>query len=186
MKFRALLLGISLAVSASIGLAQQRLDSAVSAAELIRQIDTDRDGFITKEEWNRFFADHDDNKDGMLTREEAGVKDSQDRSANTVDPAVDDLFAKLDADSDGSISKTEWKGTERAFKLADANGNGLISKEEFRSPNSRFWNLAFKDVDINKDGVITRNEWLDTEDSFKRLDRDRNGVVSEREFYKLW
>jgi Ca2+-binding EF-hand superfamily protein len=44
----------------------------------------------------------------------------------------------------------------------------------------------FENIDANRDLVISRQEWLDTEESFKRLDRDRDGVVTSREFYTLW
>jgi Ca2+-binding EF-hand superfamily protein len=182
MKFKGILFGIGLALSASLGMAQQRLDTATTPAEFLRQIDTDRDGFITKEEWNRFFVDHDENKDGMLSREDAGVAENTGRATN-LDPAVDGVFDRLDGDKDGVIARAEWHGTERALRLIDADGNGVLSREEFRSPNARSWNVTFKDIDVNQDGMITRNEWLDTEEAFKRLDRDRNGTVTEREFY---
>jgi Ca2+-binding EF-hand superfamily protein len=122
----------------------------------------------------------------MLSREEMGIKESKEKAGATFDPAIDDLFARLDADKDGSISRQEWHGTEKAFKHIDADGNDSLSREEFRSPNARAWNEVFKDIDVNKDELITRGEWLDTEEAFKRLDRDHNGVITEREFYKLW
>ncbi len=186
MKFRAMLVGIGLAVSASFGLAQQRLDPDLNPTDLVRRIDADRDGFITRDEWNRYFANNDENKDGMLSRDEAAGKEGQERGGYPVDPAVDERFAKLDTDKDGTISAIEWKGTKRAFAHIDADRDGLITREEYRSPNARSWNEVFANMDVNRDRLITRSEWQDTDDAFKRLDRDRNGVLSEREFYKLW
>jgi Ca2+-binding EF-hand superfamily protein len=179
------ILAAGLALSVAV-LAQEKLGPELNSTDLLRRIDADHDGFVTRDEWNRFFADHDENKDGLLARQELGVQEPQERQPFPPDPAIDELFARLDQDKDGMVSQSEWTGSKRQFQRADADRDGRLSREEFRSPNARFWNQLFEDLDTNGDHIITRTEWLDTEEAFRRLDRDRDGVITGREFYKLW
>lgn len=167
------------------GFAQEKLNPELNS---LRPIDTDRDGNITREEWNRYFADKDENRDGILSKEEVevGIREAPRVGPFPPDPAVDALFTKLDQDKDGMITQAEWTGSKRHFRHADADGDGKVSQQEFRSPKARFWNQLFEEMDTNADRIITSAEWLDTEDAFKRLDRDRDGVITGREFYKLW
>ena len=39
-------------------------------------------------------------------------------------------FKKLDADHNGSIARTEWKGRAKAFDRLDADHNGSLSLQE--------------------------------------------------------
>jgi Ca2+-binding EF-hand superfamily protein len=176
------LLGIVLCSPAA---AQVRLTPDEDTAELLRRIDSDRDGYVTREEWNRFFADHDDNRDGILSLEEMRIREGESRQAE-LEQALEDAFSRLDGNKDNQVSTGEWPGTQKYFKRVDANLDGTVTREEFRSPNARYWNELFENIDANRDLVISRQEWLDTEESFKRLDRDRDGVVTSREFYTLW
>ncbi len=186
MKFRAILFVLCLAFFSAAAAAQQKLDADIPAADLLRSMDTDHNGAITREEWDRYFAQHDENKDGVLTREDFLGSDSQRTRTFALDPAVDELFDKLDQDKNGTIARTEWPGSAEFFEHIDADRDGQITREEFRSPNARSWNQLFENIDTNDDGMITRNEWLDTPEAFARLDRDRNGVISVKEFYKRW
>jgi Ca2+-binding EF-hand superfamily protein len=153
--------------------------------QLLQEIDADRDGVITRDEWERFFQDHDDNKDGHLTAEEMQPAGRQGESDEAVNPdyARETAFHRLDANKDDVMKRNEWPGNDRLFKRMDANRDGVISLEEFLSRNGRYWNVLFEDLDFNGDGIITRNEWLDSEVAFRRLDHDRNGVIDRFEFY---
>jgi Ca2+-binding EF-hand superfamily protein len=165
--------------------AQARLTPGEDTADLLRRIDRDRDGYVTRDEWNRFFADHDDNRDGILSLDEMRLREGESRQAE-LEQALEDAFNRLDANKDNQIPVSEWPGTQKYFKRIDSNVDGILSREEFRSPKARYWNELFENLDPNRDLVISRAEWLDTEESFKRLDRDRDGVVTGREFYTLW
>jgi len=183
MKLTVILFAAGLALCAT-GIAQEKLEP--DDLNTLRPIDTDHDGFVTRDEWNRYFADNDTNRDGILSRQEVGIPEKREIQPFPPDPAVDELFAKLDQDKDGMVTQTEWTGSKRHFQQTDANRDGQVSREEFRSPRARFWNQMFEEMDLNADRIIVRAEWLDTEEAFKRLDRDRDGVVTGREFYKLW
>ena len=92
-------------------------------------------------------------------------------------------FKRLDINGNNLIDSSEWPGKDKDFGYLDANQNGSLSREEFLSKNGRFWNQPFESLDFNSDGIIARSEWLDSDESFDRLDGDRNGVVEQREFY---
>jgi Ca2+-binding EF-hand superfamily protein len=156
------------------------------SAELLKRIDTDGDGYVTRDEWNRFFADHDDNRDGILSISEMEIPEASEKKRQESDPGVEEVFNRLDANKDNLIVEAEWSGSPEYFRQIDANLDAGISREEFRSRNARYWNEPFENIDTNKDRVITRAEWLDSDEYFKKLDRDRNGLLNRREFYTRW
>jgi Ca2+-binding EF-hand superfamily protein len=156
-----------------------------NSAELLRQLDADQDGTITRDEWERFFADHDTNADNRLSTEE--LKSVQRRGADedSLGPDYGRLaaFERLDTNRNDAIDRSEWPGNEKDFGLLDSDHNGSLSREEFLSRAGRWWNETFENLDFNGDKAITRSEWLDSDASFDRLDRDHNGVIDRREFY---
>jgi Ca2+-binding EF-hand superfamily protein len=158
---------------------------AVDPRQLMRDADADGDGVITREEWEQFFRNHDNNKDGRLTSEEVPQSKSWDESDEAASPDYGRTFAfeRLDGNKNDVIERSEWPGTDRAFKRMDGNRDGVLSREEFMSRNGRFWNELFKNLDFDGDRLISHSEWLDSDSSFQRLDRDGNGVVDEWEFY---
>lgn len=76
-------------------------------------LDSDRDGMITREEYNAGFDTLDLNKNGKLSREEF---DS------------DSYFSALDKDGDGQLSREEY---EAGFGMIDTDNDGKISRSEF-------------------------------------------------------
>ncbi len=102
---------------------------------------------------------------------------------------------------DGAISRDEWRGSDRSFNVHDWNGDGQLSGEEVRigaqrnsrweesdhAPNraERFvsWTLGgFNNLDHNRDRRITPNEWHYDAETFRRVDRNRDGGLDEAEF----
>ena len=87
---------------------------------------------------------------------------------------------------------------EEDFAQQDRNGDGVISPSEWFRSRAEFYRL-----DYNRDGVLTRNEFLGggqrtfssaygPRDAFSAMDFDRNGVLSPNEwrsspsdFYRL-
>jgi hypothetical protein len=159
--------------------------SGFEATGLLRQLDTDRDGFISQKEWNDFFPARDQNGDRRLSSEEIQSGLNQKVSEEILGANYGRLaaFARLDANRNDGIDASEWPGKNKDFRYLDANQNDSLSREEFLSKNGRWWNETFENLDFNGDKIIIRSEWLDSDASFDRLDRNRNGAIDRREFY---
>ena len=112
-------------------------------------------------------------------------------------------FQGMDGNDDGRITRAEWNGSDRSFAVHDWNGDGVLSGDEVRpgarrvarqdreqdsygnDRNDEFddWTLdGFRDLDHNLDNRITADEWHFEHESFRRADRDGDGVLSRGEF----
>lgn len=110
-------------------------------------------------------------------------------------------FEAMDTNRDGAISQAEWRGSPRAFQNQDWNGDGQLSGEEVRAGARRTqnWEAAdhapnrlerynswtqggFTNLDHNRDRQITPNEWHFDIETFRRVDRNRDGALDQAEF----
>jgi len=111
-------------------------------------------------------------------------------------------FQAIDANRDGRITRDEWQGNDRSFRVQDWNGDGVLSGPEVRAgarrdtnweeadhnPNRFERNLswsasAFTNLDHNRDGKLTSNEWHYDVETFRRVDRSpRDNAISRAEF----
>jgi len=110
----------------------------------------------------------------------------------------DNRFRGLDRDSDGVITRAEWRGSERSFRVHDWNKDGVLSGKEVRSMERdeqlqwdddtherlmrRRTDAMFVDLDHNRDGWVDTEEWHGAPERFAALDDDRNGRLSRAEF----
>jgi Ca2+-binding EF-hand superfamily protein len=102
-------------------------------------------------------------------------------------------FPNLDTNRDGVVSRSEWRGTNNAFRVRDWNGDGVLSGDEVRmganppdsSLEARDYSMTANDrfdyLDANNNGLVTENEWDGTLDTFDRLDRNRDGRLTRAE-----
>jgi Ca2+-binding EF-hand superfamily protein len=94
-----------------------------------KKLDRDNDGRISRSEWQRderVFDRIDADKDGFLTKEElrSAAAEFHGRRRGGL--------REMDADADGNISRSEWKGKGETFNRLDANKDGLLSRDELR------------------------------------------------------
>lgn len=88
-------------------------------------------------------------------------------------------FNRVDRNRDGSLDAKEQEGAEirqreRAERRAAQRGTEVKERAAGRDPFAR--------VDSNKDGIITRDEWLERPRRLmQRVDTDKDGRVSEDE-----
>ncbi len=116
---------------------------------------------------NADYADLDADKDGKATAEEINARliKTAEADIEVLRKARDEAFAKLDTNSDGSVSKAEFEARAPLPKIKepdpkpfldrfDADKDGAISQDEFRAPT-----LAnFEKMDRNKDGTLSPAE----------------------------
>lgn len=102
-------------------------------------------------------------------------------------------FPQQDANRDGVVSRSEWRGNASAFRVRDWNGDGVLSGDEVRmganppedSLEARDYRMSaeerFSYLDINNDGVVAENEWDGGLATFDRFDRNRDGRLTRAE-----
>lgn len=88
---------------------------------------------------------------------------------------------KMDANQDGQITRDEWKGRDRGFQKADRNNDGIISRDEALAGGRKFGKRQLKRMDADKNRQITRSEWSGDPESFNKLDKNNDGVLTRQE-----
>jgi Ca2+-binding EF-hand superfamily protein len=115
---------------------------------------------------NADYADLDTDKDGKVTGDEIKARLVRKAEADlaVLKKARDDAFAKLDTNSDGSISRAEFDAKAQLPTIKDPT-------ELATSNLGRF--------DADKDGSITQDEFrAPTLSNFDKLDKDKDGRLS--------
>jgi len=106
----------------------------------------------------------------------------------------------LDRNRDGVVRRNEWPGDDRSFNAHDWNRDGLLSGDEINeaeraeagrraaedlAARTRQTTAAsekrFTDLDRNRDGRITRDEWNGSRDEFEALDKNSDWVLTRTE-----
>ncbi len=149
------LLGISLLgiiiISASPSYAF--ISASGMGANSFEKLDTNKDGVITLEEakaaHSAAFTKMDSNRDNFLTKEEIKAfheAQKQEGMANK----QNEHFKKMDADNNGSISKTEFDNAHNKMQSE--------RKDKLKAKIEEAQNRRFDAFDKNKDGVVSRDE----------------------------
>ncbi|WP_137928147.1 EF-hand domain-containing protein [Cupriavidus sp. 2SB] len=103
---------------------------------MMKSIDTDGDGTISKAEADALFNKIDTNHDGKLDKQEMGAY----RKA---------MFEQHRAERKAAF--------EAKFKAADKNNDGVLTRDEFKTAFPRMAN-RFDKLDANRDGKVTMAE----------------------------
>ena len=101
--------------------------------------------------------------------------------------AANDLevqFVQNDLDSDGFIALSEWKGGSETFDGLDRDGDAVITRTEFFYQGVRYQTREerFRELDADRNGVVSSDEWKWGAQTMAVLDRDHNGSLTPKEF----
>ena len=156
-------------------------------------MDRNGDGVITRQEWRgsaQSFRVHDWNGDGVLSGDEVRtaarrrLEDDPNYAPgrNVLDDWSERRFKQLDHNNDNRISRDEWHYDSEAFVRADRNRDGVLSRAEFLDTAiDDDRSDQFDDLDLNGDGRIQLNEWHGSRDVFDWLDRNNDRILTRAE-----
>jgi hypothetical protein len=185
-----------------IGLTVLALAGVADAQALMRfqAMDSNNDGRITKSEWrgtDRSFRQQDWNGDGVLSgdevraggrRQEWNQDWNRDGIVDNEDAQITQRFRGYDMDNDARVAASEWPGEQRLFTRLDTNRDRFLTIQEYTSGAGFRLDaqggpaLRFGNIDANRDGAISRNEWNLGDSDFRRLDVNRDNRISRFEF----
>jgi Ca2+-binding EF-hand superfamily protein len=163
-----------------------------------------QDGKVEKKEYaggevDRIFRDWDRDRNGSLdAREILGLAKEQiaELEKSRRRPTYQNFLLLFDLDNDRQVTREEYaflRGPASAFAARDADRDGVVTYEESIYQGSRRANYKVKAgegeapppkrtawdlYDKDKDGRVTPGEFAGGEAVFRRLDRNRDGVLT--------
>lgn len=107
-----------------------------------RGLDRNSNNVVSRAEWNgddRSFANHDWNRDGVLSGDELIAGATRPTTTRLPAPRTsrphtesdEVLFARMDSNRDQRLSRSEWTGSASEFDRLDFNKDGVLSPYEF-------------------------------------------------------
>ena len=171
--------------------------NAPNARMRFEVMDKDRDGAISREEWQgsqRSFQVHDWNGDGRLSGQEVAIGAQRNNNWEEADHAPNRYerytswtqtgFNNLDHNRDRRITPNEWHSDVETFRRVDRNRDNALDQQEFLGQDAEYDDDrgdSFDELDANNNGRVERNEWHGSAAAFNTLDRNRDGVLSRFE-----
>jgi Ca2+-binding EF-hand superfamily protein len=128
---------------------------------MVKLLDKDGDGKISRSEWNAGFALFDRDGDGKIKKSEFYIVSGSGY-----------MFEMLDGDGDGRLTRLEYN---MGFDILDQDQDGFLTRREFGIAS----NLYFDILDKDGDGRLSREEY---NGGFAWIDTDRDGFISRTEF----
>ncbi len=108
------------------------------AAPMMKRMDTNNDGTLTKAEAQaareQQFERLDLNKDGVIDQHELDLaRDKIAARAAMMETRLSENMQRLDKNNDGKISAEEFKSQTPLFDFADANHDGKLTADELKA-----------------------------------------------------
>jgi Ca2+-binding EF-hand superfamily protein len=184
-------------VAAGGFVASAALDAQGRVNMRFQAMDKNGDGTIARAEWRgsaKSFEVHDWNRDGKLSGDEVRVGAS--RRDQEAEPNFDSSdreyvfhdwtaqgFRTVDHNKDGRITRDEWHFDRQGFRYADHNNDGTITRAEFLNETAEDDDREdrFSDLDDNRDGRVSKDEWHGGAARFAALDANRDGLLTPDE-----
>jgi Ca2+-binding EF-hand superfamily protein len=142
--------------SSSMGNARDNEQSDHQTEQRFLAVDRNRDGWVTRAEAgmsNVEFNRLDMNSDNRLSRFEFETADSIAPPSDPYASPLSDRFTAADRNSDGWLTRSEWRGTETTFTLLDSNRDNRLSRDEYdatvatnqpQASRSRAWQAGYE------------------------------------------
>jgi Ca2+-binding EF-hand superfamily protein len=98
--------------------------------------------------------------------------------------ADDSDLKKIDKNNDGKISKKEYiDAVTNTFNMIDKNKDGFLTEDELKAIGKIDAGKFMKEVDINKDGKISKEEFIKAaEKRFKLMDKNNDSFIDQKEW----
>jgi len=152
-------------------------------AQRYRGYDMNNDNRVARNEWPgdaRLFARLDSDRDGYITMQEYAQGSGYSLDA-LGGPAF--RFSNIDANNDGWVTRNEWTMTNADFDRLDINRDNRISRFEFENDTASYDDFRqFTSYDANRDGWLTRAESRMSNVQFDQFDTNNDNRISRFEF----
>ena len=151
---------------------------------------------VSSEEYNRNFGDWGVPGSGGVRFCAPSNSQTSSVAPQPQNRVTEPRFQGMDRNSDGVITRTEWRGSRQSFNVHDWDGNGVLEGNEVRagafrdgrSPEFEDFDRAeqFEFLDANGNNRIERREWHASLDSFNAMDRNNDGRLTRAELDAGW
>ena len=162
-------------------------------AELMQRNGSDAviDRIMNSSEYDQQFGDWGVPGSGGLRYCAPGSRAASQSAPAPVVPVNQRRFRGMDANSDGVISRTEWRGSRQSFEVHDWNNDDILTGDEINEASARRGRTvddeafdtmdSFEYLDVNNNNRIEAQEWHGTVAAFNRLDVNNDDFLSRAE-----
>jgi Ca2+-binding EF-hand superfamily protein len=162
-------------------------------AELMQRNGADAviDRIVNSSEYDQQFGDWGVPGSGGIRYCAPGNRTASQAAPPPVVPVNQRRFRGMDANNDGVISRTEWRGSRQSFDVHDWNNDDVLTGDEVNEASARRGRTvddeafdtmdSFEYLDVNNNNRIEAQEWHGTVAAFNRLDVNNDDFLSRAE-----